>query len=445
MIKTRWREKLFIRSIKIEGFKSKDRVIDLKFSDTPITILYGDNGCGKTTLLRVLSALFSQDEEVLKAENIQKVTIELENDDEIKIYEIRRKTVTKVNMNSRGMESAIIEQEKFEWGDFPNEIRTLLFGVNRGVSHNIAVQPIQIERFFHSPMGVRYIKATSSVIESLAEDLARFLRREDVRYGSRDRLGVGVKRRAELNKKNSICDELDMKTIESLITERYMLAERKKRERVQNALFSTLSKAIYSNEDKNEIEYEPEKFRKQLENNRAKLLTSIEDTGENELQRKLISILDNEDVDDIISECDKNELLKTLLINMITEMEKDEEILESISKILQIFNEHITNNKKLCVDEKGVRIEFEDSRESHNLASLSSGERHLLSFLTVCILNAQTKDIVMIDEPELSLNGKWKRTILDELQKLLPNTQIIVATHSTTIVDGKFNALSKLV
>lgn len=436
---------MFIRSIKIEGFKSKDRVIDLKFSDTPITILYGDNGCGKTTLLRVLSALFSQDEEVLKAENIQKVEIELEDNNEIKVYEIKRK-VEKIFVEDRtkGPEH-FVQLEKFEWGDFPNEVRTLLFGVNRGVSHNIAVQPIQIERFFHSPMGARYIKATSGVIEGLAEDLARFLRREDVRYGSRDRLGVGVKRRAELNKKNSICDELDMKTIESLITERYMLAERKKRERVQNALFSTLSKAIYSNEDKNEIEYEPEKFRKQLENNRAKLLTSIEDTGENELQRKLISILDNEDVDEIMSECDKNELLKTLLINMITEMEKDEEILESISKILQIFNEHITNNKKLCVDEKGVRIEFEDSRESHNLASLSSGERHLLSFLTVCILNAQTKDIVMIDEPELSLNGKWKRTILDELQKLLPNTQIIVATHSTTIVDGKFNALSKLV
>ena len=182
-----------------------------------------------------------------------------------------------------------------------------------------------------------------------------------------------------------------------------------------------------------------------MEYNRVKLLTAIEDTGENELQRKLISILDNEDVDEIINECDKNVLLKTLLINMITELEKDEEILESISKILLIFNEHIASNKKLCVDEKGVRIEFVDSEESHNLASLSSGEKHLLSFLTVCILNAQTKDIVMIDEPELSLNGKWKRTILDELQKLLPNTQIIVATHSTTIVDGKFNALAKLI
>lgn len=435
---------MFIRSIKIEGFKSKDRVIDLKFSDTPITILYGDNGCGKTTLLRVLSALFSQDGEVLKAENIQKVTIELEDNKEVKTYEIKREQVEVIDIDAIGNEPLIVPGE-FEWCDFPYEVRTLLFGVNRGVSHNIAVQPMQIERFFHSPIGTRYLKGTSSVIESLAEDLVKFLRRDELRTRRIDRLRVGTRRRAELNKKNSICDELDMGTIENLIWERYELAESKKKERVQNALFSTLSKAIYSNEDENEIEYEPEKFKKQLENNRAKLLTSIEDTGENELQRKLISILDNEDVDEIMNECDKNELLKTLLINMITEMEKDEEILESISKILQIFNEHISNNKKLCVDEKGVRIEFEDSRESHNLASLSSGERHLLSFLTVCILNAQTKDIVMIDEPELSLNGKWKRTILDELQKLLPNTQIIVATHSTTIVDGKFNALSKLV
>lgn len=394
-------------------------------------------------MLRVLSALFSEDEEVLKAENIQKVTIELENNNEVKTYEIKRK-IEEIVVEARvtGIDHRI-ERITYEWGDFPREVRTLLFGVNRGVSHNIAVQPMQIERFFHSPVGARYLRGTSSVIEKLAEDLVQFLRRDELRI--RNRVSVGTKRKAELNKKNSICDELDMGTIENLIRERYELAEWKKKERVQNALFSTLSKAIYSSEDKNEIEYEPEKFKKQLQNNRAKLMASVEDTGENELQKKLVSILANEDVDKIISECDKNELLKTLLINMIKELEQDEEILESISKILEIFNEHISNNKKLCVDEKGVRIEFDDSSESHNLASLSSGERHLLSFLTVCILNAQTKDIVMIDEPELSLNGKWKRTILDELQKLLPNTQIIVATHSTTIVDGKFNALSKLV
>lgn len=440
---------MFIRSIKIEGFKDKNRVIDLKFSDTPITILYGDNGCGKTTLLRVLSALFSRDEEVLKAENIQSVEIELEDKNEIKIYETKRAPVEKINLEMMDLEAMgsepVFVREEYEWVDFPCEVRTLLFGVNRGVSHNIAVQPIQIERFFHSSIGTRYLKGTPRHIESLAEDLVRFLRRDELRSRHIDRLRVGTRRRAELNKKNSICDELDMGTIENLIWERYELAERKKKERVQNALFSTLSKAIYSSEDNYEVEYEPERFRKQLEYNRAKLLTAIEDTGENELQRKLISILDNEDVDEIINECDKNVLLKTLLINMITELEKDEEILESISKILLIFNEHIASNKKLCVDEKGVRIEFVDSEESHNLASLSSGEKHLLSFLTVCILNAQTKDIVMIDEPELSLNGKWKRTILDELQKLLPNTQIIVATHSTTIVDGKFNALAKLI
>ena len=38
-----------INKIRIEGFKDKDRIVELDFSKTPITILYGDNGCGKTT------------------------------------------------------------------------------------------------------------------------------------------------------------------------------------------------------------------------------------------------------------------------------------------------------------------------------------------------------------------------------------------------------------
>lgn len=434
---------MFIKSIKIEGFKEKNRIINLKFSDTPITILYGDNGCGKTTMLRVLSALFSQDEEVLIAENIQKVTIELKNNEEIEKYVITRESR---KLEEEDEETGIKfdkEINKFVWGGFPTEIRTLLFGVNRGISNNIAVQSIQIERFFED-VGHRYLRIPSpTVIERLAEDLANFLRREDLR--NRNRLRFGTRRMAELTKGNAVCDGLDMGTIESLIWERYKLAERKKKERVQNALFSTLSKAIYQNKDEGKIEFDHDKFEKQLVENRIKLLESIKDTGENELQRKLISILENENISEIMDECDSNELLKTLLFNMIAELEQDETILESISKIKEIFNAHISKNKELCIDERGVRIEFKDSGESHNLASLSSGERHLLSFLTVCILNGQFRDIVMIDEPELSLNGKWKRTILDELQKLLPNTQIIVATHSTTIVDGKFNALSKLV
>lgn len=432
-----------INKIKIEGFKDKDRIVNLDFSKMPITILYGDNGCGKTTLLKVFSAIFSRDESILISENIRKIEIELEEENNIDRYVIERQEYEYPENEQLNFE---MEDDgyRYNWGKFPKEVRTLLFGVNRGVSYNIAVQPEQIDRFFHTPIGQKYRQRYGmGNILRFEEDLAMYLQKIDVGYSRMQ----GGKRSDELRKKNANCDGLDMGTVEYLLRQRYAFAEDKKKTRVQNALFSTLSKAINIG-DKKELQENsklPNDFHEQLKNKRIKLRNSIKDLQENDLQNELLSILSNENVEETIQKCKENELLMTLLINMMTELDKDEEILESISSIQQIFNAHISTNKKLCIDEKGVRIEFKKSGDSHNLSNLSSGERHLLSFLTICILNGQTRDIVMIDEPELSLNGKWKRSILDDLQILLPNTQIIVATHSTTIVDGKFNALCKLV
>ncbi|MBR3771848.1 MAG: AAA family ATPase [Clostridium sp.] len=432
-----------INKIRIEGFKDKDRIVKLDFSKTPITILYGDNGCGKTTLLKVFSAIFSRDESVLISENIRKIEIELEDENNVSEYVIERQEYEYsegeiLNLESEGY------GYRYNWGEFPKEVRTLLFGVSRGISYNIAVKPEQIERFFHAPIGQKYRRRYGmSNLLGFEEDLAMYLQKIDVGYSRMQ----GGKRSDELRKKNANCDGLDMGTVEYLLRERYIIAEGQKKTRVQNALFSTLSKAINIG-DKKELQDNsklPDDFHEQLKNKRIKLRNSIKDLQDNDLQKELVSILSNENVDETIQKCKENELLMTLLVNMMTELDKDEEILESISSIKQIFDAHISTNKKFCIDEKGVRIEFEKSGDSHNLSNLSSGERHLLSFLTICILNGKSRDIVMIDEPELSLNGKWKRSILDELQKLLPNTQIIVATHSATVVDGKFNALSKLV
>lgn len=251
---------------------------------------------------------------------------------------------------------------RYNWGEFPKEVRTLLFGVNRGVSYNIAVQPEQIDRFFHAPIGQKYRRRYGmGNLLGFEEDLAMYLQKIDVGYSRMQ----GGKRSDELRKKNANCDGLDMGTVEYLLRQRYIFAEDKKKMRVQNALFSTLSKAINIG-DKKELQENsklPNDFHEQLKNKRIKLSNSIKDLQENDLQKELVSILSNENVEETIQKCK---------------------------------------------------------------------------------VNGQTRDIVMIDEPELSLNGKWKRSILDDLQKLLPNTQIIVATHSSTVAEKKFNALVKL-
>ena len=46
------------------------------------------------------------------------------------------------------------------------------------------------------------------------------------------------------------------------------------------------------------------------------------------------------------------------------------------------------------------------------------------------------RGIVLIDEVDLHLHPKWQRTILKDLNRVFPNVQFIVSTHSPIIVVG---------
>ena len=41
-----------ILKIRIKGFHSSQKIIEYEFSSENVTIIYGENGCGKTTLLQ---------------------------------------------------------------------------------------------------------------------------------------------------------------------------------------------------------------------------------------------------------------------------------------------------------------------------------------------------------------------------------------------------------
>jgi energy-coupling factor transporter ATP-binding protein EcfA2 len=69
-------------------------------------------------------------------------------------------------------------------------------------------------------------------------------------------------------------------------------------------------------------------------------------------------------------------------------------------------------------------------------ANLSSGERHLLLIFCNTVLALDYPSIFIIDEPEISLNIKWQRSLISSLCNLIENKpiQYILATHSLEII-----------
>jgi len=79
-------------------------------------------------------------------------------------------------------------------------------------------------------------------------------------------------------------------------------------------------------------------------------------------------------------------------------------------------------------------------------SDLSSGEKHLLLIFCNSIMSTGTRSIFIIDEPELSLNVKWQRKLVPVLLELSKGAavQYIFATHSVELLTDTFSNVVRL-
>ena len=110
---------------------------------------------------------------------------------------------------------------------------------------------------------------------------------------------------------------------------------------------------------------------------------------------------------------------------------------EPIHRYLEIINEFLRDShKRVAFDDTGqLQVQLEDGAFVQ-LTSLSSGESQLLIIITHLALNpaAQLANIFIVDEPELSLHVRWQELFVEALQRASPQLQLILATHSPSII-----------
>ncbi len=68
------------------------------------------------------------------------------------------------------------------------------------------------------------------------------------------------------------------------------------------------------------------------------------------------------------------------------------------------------------------------------LAQLSSGEKQLLLILTTVFLQEEHPNVLLLDEPEISLHLNWQDRLIGTIRSLNPNCQLILTTHSPNII-----------
>jgi hypothetical protein len=118
-------------------------------------------------------------------------------------------------------------------------------------------------------------------------------------------------------------------------------------------------------------------------------------------------------------------------------VKKIQKIRSPIQNYLEAINSFLHDaNKDVQFNESGdlcVRIK---KKSLGPLTSLSSGECQLVVILTHLAFNpaAASANVFIVDEPELSLHVKWQEAFVPAIQKANPELQVILATHSPSIV-----------
>lgn len=128
-------------------------------------------------------------------------------------------------------------------------------------------------------------------------------------------------------------------------------------------------------------------------------------------------------------------------------LKKDETFLP-IDTFLNIINSFFKDTgKKLNVDQVGRLFVQKPQGRPLTVDELSSGERQLIILFANVIFNkfknkSNSTEILIIDEPEISLHIRWQEKFIDSLIEASNNTQFIIATHSPDIIgDYKFNTI----
>jgi len=144
------------------------------------------------------------------------------------------------------------------------------------------------------------------------------------------------------------------------------------------------------------------------------------------------------------------ELLKDVLQIYLEDSNQKLEVYTDLASKLDLFIDLINKRflyKKISIDKKTGFV-FTSSITNKNipLSGLSSGEQHELVLFYQLLFNTEPNSLLLIDEPEISLHISWQNHFIDDLRDVikLTNFSAIIATHSPDIINNNWDLTVQL-
>lgn len=421
----------------------------IDFHDT-VTILHGLNGCGKTTMLQTINAVFNKKMDTIKSTDFQAASFFFSSGDILgierkKIYLDSEKqrttgiTYLAYSIVSNGKETVFDSFENTD--EYQDIVKRFLRGsrpfpflerldestwYDRRHDTDLNLEEVITE--YGASIFRRYSR--EYLEDDIPQPVQEILDSMDVRLIAADRLTVAkrVERQyGEDNIKlerrvNLIAKDLSQK-IRDTIQQYAQLSQAKDRTFPLRAIKQ--SSPLTVDEIKSKMI--------ELESKRKEFI----DTGILEEEQDDIGI---HDLLDAITESNRQNLSLYAI-----DTEEKLNALSSLSSSINLFRNLIDknfNNKRIVFNKDyGFRFVTTYSDSTILPQSLSSGEQHELVMFYDLIFNASENTLILIDEPELSLHIKWQLDYVDDLLQIINVTKFsaVLATHSPQIIHDKWD------
>lgn len=111
------------------------------------------------------------------------------------------------------------------------------------------------------------------------------------------------------------------------------------------------------------------------------------------------------------------------------------DLMKKVENFKTFLDNHISRKKIIISGKFGFKFQIENG-PLVNPSKLSSGEQHIVMLVYFLVFIAPKKSLVLIDEPEISLNLNWQRAFIKDILNLTKEKEIrfLIATHSPAII-----------
>jgi predicted ATPase len=132
--------------------------------------------------------------------------------------------------------------------------------------------------------------------------------------------------------------------------------------------------------------------------------------------------------------------VEDFFLNTLQIYHQEQKKLNAIKAFINVCNPYFFN-KRFVYNDKQIEIEIVLTKNDRTitLEKLSSGEKQIVSIFSKLYLGSSQKNVVLFDEPELSISMEWQKMLLPDVLKSPQCHGIIAATHSPFIFDNDLN------